>query len=93
MEDFYKINEELVRYNENLGEKKQIIFANKTDVPGAEENLEKLREELGDKYEIIAGSCATTENVDKLMKETYRQLQEVDYLSLIHISEPTRPAA
>lgn len=79
VEDFYKINEELVRYNEKLGEKKQIIFANKTDVPGAEENLEKLREELGDKYEIIAGSCATTENVDKLMKETYRQLQEVDY--------------
>lgn len=43
LEDFYKINEELFNYNERLAEKKQIIFANKMDVPGAEENLKKAR--------------------------------------------------
>jgi len=79
VEDFYKINEELVRYNEKLAEKDQIIFANKIDIPGAEENLEKLKAELGDKYEIIVGSCATTENIDLLMKKTYERLQDSDY--------------
>ncbi|MBU5670127.1 GTPase ObgE [Peptoniphilus sp. MSJ-1] len=79
VEDFYKINEELVRYNEKLKDKDQIIFANKMDVPGAEENLEKLKAELGDKYEIIAGSAATTENIDLLLRKTYNKLQESDY--------------
>lgn len=79
LEDFYKINEELFNYNERLAEKKQIIFANKMDVPGAEENLKKLEKELGDKYKIIAGSAATTKNLDKLMIETYKNLQEVDF--------------
>ena len=95
VEDFYKINEELVRYNEKLGEKKQIIFANKMDMPGAEENLKKLEEEFGDKYEIIAGSCATTKNLDKLIKLTYNSLQEVDYedhetYDEEHVEEVTR---
>lgn len=79
LEDFYKINEELFNYNERLAEKKQIIFANKMDVPGAEENLKKLEKELGDKYKIIAGSATTTKNLDKLMIETYKNLQEVDF--------------
>lgn len=78
VEDFYKINNELVSYNERLSNKNQIIFANKIDIPGSEENLKKLKEELGDKYEIIAGSCATTENIDKLMKKIYENLSKVE---------------
>lgn len=75
IEDFYKINEELEGYNEKLATKPQIIFANKMDIPGAEENLEKLKAELGDKYKIFSGSVATTENLMELMKYTYNEVQ------------------
>lgn len=65
------------------------------DMPGAQENLKKLEEELGDKYDIIAGSCATTKNLDKLMKLTYNKLKEVDYSDYKtydeeHVEEVTR---
>ena len=65
------------------------------DMPGAEENLKKLEEELGDKYDIIAGSCATTKYLDKLMKLTYNKLKEVDYSDYKtydeeHVEEVTR---
>lgn len=71
VEDFYKINEELAGYNEKLSEKPQIIFANKMDIPGAEENLEEFKKELGDKHKIFSGSAATTENLKELMKYTF----------------------
>lgn len=82
VEDFYKINEELINYNKRLSHKKQIIFANKIDIPGSEDNLKRLCEELGDRYQIIEGSCATTKNVDKLLNITYdnlSQYEENDY--------------
>ena len=41
IEDFYSINEELLKYNPKLGEKPQIIVANKMDLPQAEEWLIK----------------------------------------------------
>ncbi|EFI42430.1 GTPase ObgE [Peptoniphilus sp. oral taxon 386] len=78
IEDFYKINEELKNYNEKLSDKMQIIFANKMDVFPAEENLEKIKKEFGDKYMIFYGSAATTENVDELMKYTFTELQKCE---------------
>lgn len=73
-EDYLKINEELKNYNEKLSQKEQIIFANKMDIEGAKENLEELKEKLPE-LEIIAGSCATTENVDLLMKKAFEKVQ------------------
>ena len=78
IEDFYKINEELKGYNEKLAEKPQIIFANKTDIPGSEENLEKLEKEFGEKYKIFSGSAATTENLRELMKYTFNEIQNYE---------------
>jgi len=43
VQDFEVINEELKKYNPVLCERPQIIAANKMDVTGAEENLEKFR--------------------------------------------------
>lgn len=78
IDDFYKINEELRNYNEKLAEKPQIIFVNKMDIPGAEENLEKIKEEFSDKYEIFSGSVATTENLDTLLKYTFNELSKYE---------------
>lgn len=58
-QDFYVLNSELVLYDKALVKKPQIIVANKMDLPGAEENLRRLKEELGGKYEIFPASALT----------------------------------
>lgn len=77
IEDFYKINEELNNYNERLGRKPQIIFANKMDLPQAQENLKLFQEEIKD-YPIVEGSAATTENVQHLMQRVYEYVKNYE---------------
>lgn len=94
IEDFYKINEELKNYNERLSQKKQVIFLNKTDIPGSEENVERVKKELSN-YKIFAGSAATTENLNELMKAVYTELQSVEEQEYetydeIHVEEEVR---
>ncbi|MDO5037200.1 MAG: GTPase ObgE [Tissierellia bacterium] len=76
LEDFKQINEELASYHPRLLEKPQIIFANKMDLPGSQENLARLEEALGEDYPIFSGSAATTENVKQLVYEAYKRLEE-----------------
>ena len=45
-EDYLAINHELSSYNLRLLERPQIIVANKMDMPNAEENLAKFKEQL-----------------------------------------------
>ncbi|SHG97055.1 GTP-binding protein [Anaerosphaera aminiphila DSM 21120] len=78
IDDFFKINSELKNYDERLSTKPQIIFANKMDIPGAEENLKLLKEKLGKDYKIFSGSAATTENLQELMKYTFNELQNYE---------------
>ena len=67
LEDFYKINDELVKYNLKLENRPQIIAANKMDIPGAEEELERVKLELEPKgYKIYPVSAATLEGIDDL---------------------------
>lgn len=42
VEDFKKINEELVLYSEKLAKRPMLVVANKMDLPDAEENYKKL---------------------------------------------------
>ncbi|WP_017755946.1 GTPase ObgE [Calidifontibacillus oryziterrae] len=45
-EDYLTINDELKQYNLRLTERPQLVVANKMDIPGAEENLEKFKQQL-----------------------------------------------
>lgn len=45
-EDYLAINKELASHNLRLMERPQIIVANKMDMPEAEENLAKFKEQL-----------------------------------------------
>lgn len=68
VEDYHKINEELKRYSEKLAKKKQILAANKMDLPGAEENykrLEALAKE--ENIEIFPVSAATKQGLQELV--------------------------
>lgn len=78
LEDFYKINEELERYSEKLASKKQIIVLNKMDLPNSEENAKRIREKLGDEYDILEVSAATSEGLEYLKKFAYEKLIQIE---------------
>ena len=68
VEDYYKINAELKKYSERIARRKQILVANKMDLPEAQENYPAL-EELAKKegIEIFPISAATRHGLDALI--------------------------
>lgn len=78
IEDFNKINNELLRYNDKLSYKKQIIVLNKMDLPESKENAERIKNELSEKYDIFEVSAATGYGLKELMRLTYNELDEVE---------------
>ncbi|MHB8171709.1 MAG: GTPase ObgE [Thermincolia bacterium] len=78
LEDFRVINNELEMYNPRLAKRKQVIAANKMDIPGAEENLNKLKEELSNEYEIFAVSAVTGEGLEALVYRVAQLLPTIE---------------
>ncbi|MFV8826877.1 GTPase ObgE [Alkalihalobacterium sp. APHAB7] len=66
-EDYVKINDELKQYNMRLLERPQVIVANKMDMPEAEENLIKFKEELQEDIPIFPISAFTRQGVRELL--------------------------
>lgn len=80
VEDYKIIRNELKNYDEYLYNKYELIVANKMDLPGANENLEKFKAAYPDK-EIIEVSAATQEGTRNLifkLKEILVELPEED---------------
>ena len=74
LEDYDAIMKELEAYGD-LKNRPMIVVANKIDLPGAEENLARLREKLADTgLEIFPVSAATRQNFDALLYATVRML-------------------
>jgi GTP-binding protein len=78
VEDFYKINDELKQYSDKLSEKEQIIVLNKLDLPDALDNVERIKKEFSDEFEIIEVSAATGNNLDLLKKRAYERLLQIE---------------
>jgi GTP-binding protein len=77
IEDFKKINEELSLYNPKLATKPQLVACNKMDLPGAEENYEKIREALENQgYEIFKISAATKQGIGPLLDKAFNLLEQ-----------------
>jgi GTPase len=87
LEDFEIINRELALYNPKLAQRKQIIAANKMDIPGAEENLKRLQEKLGEGYEIFPVSAATSEGLQNLVYRGYDILQTIEPEPIVELVE------
>ena len=66
-DDFVKINEEVKAYNFKLENRPMIVVANKMDMPDAEENLQKFREQVGDNYPVYPISGLTREGIKELL--------------------------
>ena len=87
VDDLDQINSELDRYGD-LSEKPQIIVCNKTDLPGAEDNLKRIRtlaEGMG--VPVFAVSAATHQGFDELLDETARQLESLPPILHYHEEE------
>ena len=63
IEDYKIIREELKKYSETLYNKKEIIVANKMDIDGSKENLERFKKEYPN-AEIIEISAATKTGIN-----------------------------
>lgn len=84
-DDYMAINRELETYNLRLMERPQIIVANKMDMPGSEENLNKFKETLTSSYDaydeipmIFPISSLTKKGLDSLMEATAELLDKTD---------------
>ena len=86
-EDFVAINHELQAYNLRLMERPQIIAANKMDIPGAAENLERFREQVGNEIPIYRVSAATGEGLREMLFEVADQLEKAPEFPLYESSE------
>ena len=74
LEDFDAIMKELEAYGD-LKNRPMIVVANKMDLPGAEENLQRLRDKLaGTGLQIFPVSAATNPNFRELMYATIEML-------------------
>lgn len=76
VDDFEKINAELAQYSERLGRRRQLVVANKMDLPEAQANYELLKSYVENKgYKIVKASAATGEGLRELMFKAYDLLK------------------
>ena len=68
LDDYKKINHELVSYSDQLNLKHKVLVANKMDLPGAEENLKRFKKKYR-KQKIIPISAIKKEGLKELLKE------------------------
>ncbi|MFZ5898981.1 MAG: GTPase ObgE [Bacillota bacterium] len=87
LDDFNIINREMARYDQRLVSRPQIIAANKMDIPGAEENLLRIRDALGERYEIFPVSAATGEGLRELMLRAGTLLETIPRPQVVEITE------
>ena len=80
-EDFKAIRKELENYDEKLILKPHIVIANKMDVDGALENLEKFKAEFPDE-KVFGISAVLEEGLEDLLEELCKMVEELDEVVL-----------
>lgn len=77
IEDYEKINAELAKYSEKLARKCQVVAANKIDLLGDSDNLERLMDYMTAHGVEVYPICAMTgEGMDKLLERVWMMLEE-----------------
>ncbi len=77
LEDFRIINQELKQYSPALAERPMMVVPNKMDVSGGEENLARLKESIGNTYEVFPISAVTGEGIQELLHRVVQILPQV----------------
>jgi GTP-binding protein len=86
-EDYLTINKELEEYNLRLTERPQVIVANKMDIPEAEENLQKFKEQLKEDYPIYPISAITRKGLRELLFAVADKIEQTPEFPLEHVDE------
>lgn len=77
IEDYEKINAELAKYSEKLARKRQVVAANKIDLLGDSDNLERLMDYMTAHGVEVYPICAMPgEGMDKLLERVWTMLEE-----------------
>lgn len=80
IDDYKIINKELENFNPKILEKPQIIIANKMDIEGAKENLEKFKKEIKlPIYEVVAMQGT---GLDVVIEEIAKKLETLEKVPL-----------
>ena len=87
--DYVTINNELKEYNLRLTERPQVIVGNKMEMPGAEENLQKFKEQLQEDYPIFPISAITRQGLRDLLFAIADKIEETPEFPLIQEEEQT----
>ncbi len=78
IDDFEKINKELVKYNQKLATRKQIIVANKIDILQNMQVFEDFKKTMEDKgYEVFGISAVTNKGLKELFNRVVTMLDEI----------------
>ena len=86
IDDYEVIVKEIEAYSERLASKPSVIIANKMDIDGAKENLEKFKNKYPD-LEVYEISAIMNEGFDKLLKRLSELVMSVDEVKLYDDSE------
>ena len=77
LEDYEVINRELEQYSQKLANKKQIVIANKKDLPAFEDNYKRFKLKYPN-VPIIGISAITHEGIDELLLELAKMVKEIE---------------
>ena len=78
VEDFDKINDELVQYSERLAKKPQIVVGNKSDLVFDEDTVVRFKKHVEDKgYQFFLMSAATNQGVKEVLSAAAKALAEL----------------
>ena len=91
IEDYYTIRSELYDYSPALHALPQFIAANKMDIPGAEENLERLKAELAEEdIPVFPMSAATNSGLEPLLDAIVLKLRTLPKTRVFEEEELTQ---
>ncbi|MFI3207713.1 MAG: GTPase ObgE [Eubacteriales bacterium] len=90
IEDIYKINDELARFNPEIASRPQVIAANKIDLiyAGDEDPVEAIRKEFEPQgYKVFAMSGATGTGLQEVLNYVRTELKKIDIPTIIFEQE------
>ena len=91
IEDYYTIRSELYDYSPALNALPQFIAANKMDIPGAEENLERLKAELAEEdIPVFPMSAAANSGLEPLLDAIVLKLRTLPKTRVFEEEELTQ---
>lgn len=76
-QDYLIINKELKDFNEKISKKPMIVIANKMDIPGAKENLEKFKS-LEPDVKVFEMSAIYRDGIDEILTELADMLDKIE---------------